>query len=51
MLEGVASGGPVLVYLLLGLITRTRPLGDDVFLGLGIGRKGKGNAGKGSTLG
>ena len=27
--------------LLLGLIARTRPFCDDIFLGFGIGREGK----------
>ena len=37
-------------YLLLGLVARARPLGDDVFFGLGVCRKGKGDAGEGGAL-
>jgi hypothetical protein len=39
------------MYLLLGLIASTRPLGNDIFLGFSVGRKGEGDAGKGSALG
>jgi hypothetical protein len=40
-----------LAYLLLCLVTSTRPLSDDVLFGLGVGSKGECDAGKGSTLG
>jgi hypothetical protein len=37
-------------YLLLGLVTRTGPFRDNVFLSLGVGCKSKSNTGKGSSL-
>lgn len=37
-------------HLLFGLVARAGPLGDDVFLGLGVGCEGKCDAGEGSTL-
>ena len=37
-------------YLLFGLVACTRPFCDNVFFRLGIGRKGKGDAGKGGAL-
>lgn len=40
----------LLAYLLLCLISSARPLGDNVFLGLGVGCEGECDAGKGSAL-
>lgn len=37
-------------YLLLRLITRTGPFGYDIFLGFGVGRKGKRNTGECGAL-
>jgi hypothetical protein len=37
-------------YLLLCLISRARPFGDDVFFGLGVGSEGEGDTGEGGAL-
>lgn len=36
--------------LLLGLVSRTGPFRDDVLLGFGVGREGKGDARESGTL-
>jgi hypothetical protein len=37
-------------YLLLCLVARARPFGDDVLLGLGVGSKGECDTGEGGAL-
>jgi hypothetical protein len=39
-----------IAYLLLCLVSRTRPFGDDVLLGFSVGREGEGDTGKGGAL-